>query len=120
MICEVCRHEATTSAFTEIAPGHHERFYYCDDICRCSPWKRNDPALIDPTPNELAALEHAGPVMGEYIMSIGKSDIMRMTPEEYATMVRVGVTAYCEHLRDAGHTPEQADENRKHRAGVVV
>lgn len=120
MICEVCRREATASSFAEVAPGEHERFYYCDEICRCSVWKRNDPDMIDPTPNELAALEHAGSMVGEHLTSINKFDVMRMSPEEYATMIRVGVSAYTDHLRDAGHTPEQIADNRAHRAGAAA
>jgi hypothetical protein len=37
---------------------------------------------------------------GEYLESIGKSDLATLTETEWDTFVEVIVTGYCDHLRD--------------------
>lgn len=56
--------------------------------------------MIDPTPNERAAMEHGGAMAGEYLDSLGKSDLAQFSLEEWQTLIEVIVTGYCDHLRD--------------------
>lgn len=44
--------------------------------------------MVDPTPEEIARMERAGKAGGEYLESIGKFDLMELTPDEYATFIR--------------------------------
>jgi Family of unknown function (DUF6511) len=55
--------------------------------------------MIDPTPNEKAAFVQCGETGGEYLDSIGKTDLERLSREEWLTFVEVLVTGYCDHLR---------------------
>jgi hypothetical protein len=50
--------------------------------------------MIDKTPNEMAALEHAGVMGGEYLESIGKFDLSSLKPEEYATFIESVVDGF--------------------------
>lgn len=82
----------------------------CQDICH----RRR--GMIDPTPNEMAAMQAGGLLAGEYLESIGKSDLVTLTTEEWATLMEVVVTGYCDTLRDlAGDDRDRLDSMR---AGV--
>ena len=50
--------------------------------------------MIDPTPREMAALRAAGPVAGEYIESLGKTDLSAFSVNEFLMLIQVIVTAY--------------------------
>lgn len=50
--------------------------------------------MVDPNEHEQAAIEAAGPVAGEYLESIGKTDLAVLTPDEWLTFLEVVVTAY--------------------------
>jgi hypothetical protein len=56
--------------------------------------------MIDPTPNEKAAMTHGGTMGGEYLESIGKTNLAQLSVEEWHTLIEVIVTGYCDHLRD--------------------
>jgi hypothetical protein len=56
--------------------------------------------MIDPSPNETAAMWHGGQMGGEYLEGIGKTDLLSLTPEEWNTFIESVVTGYCDHLRD--------------------
>ena len=55
--------------------------------------------MIDPTQNEKAAFVHGGELGGEYLDSIGKTDLASLGREEWLTFVEAIVTGYCDHLR---------------------
>lgn len=55
--------------------------------------------MIDPTPNEKAAFVHGGAMGGEYLDSIGKTDLETLDPDEWLTFIEAVVTGYCDHLR---------------------
>jgi hypothetical protein len=55
--------------------------------------------MIDPSPNERAAIAHGGAMAGEYLDSLGKSDLAQLSVEEWHTLLEVIVTGYCDHLR---------------------
>ena len=55
--------------------------------------------MIDPTPNEQAAMTHGGAMAGEYLDSLGKTDLAQLTSAEWQTFIEAIVTGYCDHLR---------------------
>jgi len=55
--------------------------------------------MIDPTPNELAAILHGADMAGEYLDSLGKTDLTLLSIEEWHTLIEAVVTGYCDHLR---------------------
>jgi hypothetical protein len=55
--------------------------------------------MIDPTPNERAAMARGGAMGGEYLDSLGKTDLAQLSLEEWHTLIEVIVTGYCDHLR---------------------
>ena len=66
--------------------------------------------MIDPTPNEAAAMEAGGMAAGEYLESLGKSDLAALSIAEWRTLLEAVVTGYCDALRDlAGRDRERLD-----------
>jgi hypothetical protein len=56
--------------------------------------------MIDPSPNEKAAMTYGGAMGGEYLESIGKTNLAQLSIDEWHTLIEVIVTGYCDHLRD--------------------
>lgn len=56
--------------------------------------------MIDPTPNESEAMTVGGQQGGEYLESIGKSDLTKLTETEWDRFIDAVVTGYCDHLRE--------------------
>ena len=52
--------------------------------------------MIDPTPREMEAMRTAGPLAGEYIESLGKTDLALFSVNEFLMLIQVIVTAYLE------------------------
>jgi hypothetical protein len=55
--------------------------------------------MIDPTPNERAAILHGAGLAGEYLDSLGRTDMALLSVEEWHTLIEIVVTGYCDHLR---------------------
>ncbi|WP_164512312.1 DUF6511 domain-containing protein [Oceaniglobus ichthyenteri] len=55
--------------------------------------------MIDPTPNESEAMTVGGQQGGEYLESIGKTDLVTLTETEWDRFLDAVVTGYCDHLR---------------------
>ena len=55
--------------------------------------------MIDPTPNEAEAMTVGGQMGGEYLESIGKSDLATLSETEWDRFIDAIVTGYCDHLR---------------------
>jgi hypothetical protein len=55
----------------------------------CRSW-----GMVDPDAHEIAAIADAGPLAGEYLESIGKTDLARLSEAEWLTFLEVVVTAY--------------------------
>ena len=58
--------------------------------------------MIDPTWHERAAMDHAVAMAGEHIESLGRTDLMTWSPEEFASLIEVIVTAFTHRLRELG------------------
>ena len=54
--------------------------------------------MVDPDEHEIAAIEAASPMAGEYLESIGKTDLAVLTDAEWMTLLEVVVTAYQDEL----------------------
>lgn len=55
--------------------------------------------MIDPTPNEQRALGEAAGAAGRHIETVGKTDFMDWSPEEFEGLVEATVTAFVESLK---------------------
>jgi hypothetical protein len=56
--------------------------------------------MIDPTPNEEAAMAVGGDAGGAYLEAIAKSDLATLSLAEWRQLIEVVVTGYCDALRD--------------------
>jgi Family of unknown function (DUF6511) len=56
--------------------------------------------MIDPTPNEQAAMAAGGTAAGEYLESLAKSDLATLSPAEWRQLIEIVVTGYCDTLRE--------------------
>jgi hypothetical protein len=64
--------------------------------------------VIDPDEHEVAAIVAASPMAGEYLESIGKTDLAVLTEAEWLTLLEVVISAYQDELArllDAGRHP---------------
>jgi hypothetical protein len=64
--------------------------------------------VVDPDEHETAAIAAASPLAGEYLESIGKTDLAVLTESEWLTLLEVIITAYQDELArrlDAGRPP---------------
>jgi Family of unknown function (DUF6511) len=52
------------------------------------------------TEHEVAAMRAASPTAGEYVESLGKTDLAAFSEDEWLTLIEVIVTAYSDALRD--------------------
>ena len=66
----------------------------CQDICH----RRH--GMIDPTPNEEAAMTAGGDAAGAYLESLGRSDLATLSPAEWRQLIEIVVTGYCDTLRE--------------------
>lgn len=69
--------------------------------------------MIDPTPNERAAMDAGGAFGGAYLDSLGKTDLATLDPGEWAIFIEAVVTGYCDHLRAL------ADRDRQRMDGMT-
>ena len=113
-LCAVCRRERRGFGWFDAryaigdARRDTSRHRLCSRICQDICHRRQ--GMIDPTPNEIAAMTAAGTAGGEYLESLSKTDLARLSREEWQTLIEVVVTGYCDALRDlAGRDRERID-----------
>lgn len=56
--------------------------------------------MVDPTEHELAAMEAASDMAGEYLDSLGKTDLATMDREEWMVLIQCVVSTYGDRLRE--------------------
>ena len=113
-VCAVCRREGRGFAFHPVLarlPGPVRPA--CSMTCLHIIAMRK--AMIDPTPNEQAAIRHGGSMGGEYLESIRLTDLASLSEPQWLTFVEAIVTGYCDRLRelagqDQGRLARTADE----------
>ena len=65
--------------------------------------------MVDPTEHEVAAMRAASPVAGEYVESLGKTDLAAFSEHEWLTLIEVIVSAYTDALRDLADHHEEVE-----------
>lgn len=74
--------------------------------------------MIDPTAHEIEAMEHAGAMGGEYLDSLGKTDLAKLSQDEWRTLIEVICGGYVEKLGAiAEELDRQAEAMRAKIAG---
>jgi hypothetical protein len=63
--------------------------------------------MVDPTPNEQEALEAASQTAGEFLESIGKTDLAQLEREEWESLIESVVTGYSDRLRELADQDER-------------
>jgi hypothetical protein len=113
MICPVCRREARFWGWlnANLGVGHpgrdRSRRRLCSRVCQDICHRRR--GMVDPTEHEVAAMRAASPLAGEFIDSLGKTDLAQFTEHEWLTLIEVIVTAYVETLQQlAAESDEEA------------
>jgi Family of unknown function (DUF6511) len=64
--------------------------------------------MVDPTKHEVAAMRAASPMAGEYMESLGKTDLAVFSEAEWLTLIEVIVTTYTDALRELVYHDEKA------------
>jgi hypothetical protein len=106
MICPVCRRETRGFGWFDAWLGigdprrDQSRRWLCSLTCQGICQRRR--GMIDPTRHERAAMNHAVERAGEHIESLGRTDLMTWSPDEFATLIEVIVTAFTDRLRELG------------------
>lgn len=113
-LCAVCRREARGFGWFDAGLPIDDprrdasRKWLCSRRCQDICHRRR--GVIDPTADEQAAMAAAVPMAGEYVDSLGKTDLVDFSRKEFLTLIEVIVTAYVDRLRDlaeAGRGPEE-------------
>lgn len=97
-----------TRARCACGDGMWWRIKPCDPWCcrTCVPpnaranvyWMRRK-KVVDPTEAEIAAIQATLEPAGEFLESIGETDLAKLSTEDFLTFVEVVVTAYQDNLR---------------------
>lgn len=61
--------------------------------------------MVDPSPHEIDAIMAASTPAGEYLESIGKTDLATMSEDDWYCFLEVVVTAYQDHLQAIHSAP---------------
>jgi Family of unknown function (DUF6511) len=110
-LCAVCRRGTRgfgwfDARFTLGDPRRVQSLrWFCSLVCQHICHRRR--GMIDPSRHERAAMEHAVAMAGEHIESVGRTDVMTWSPEEFATLIEVIVTAFTDRLRELGDDPAE-------------
>ena len=75
--------------------------------------------MIDPTRHERGAMDHAVAMAGEHIESLGRTDLMTWSPEEFASLIEVIVTAFTDRLRELGDDPARCRIHERELHGTA-
>lgn len=71
--------------------------------------------MIDPTPNEEAAMRAGGAAGGEYLEHLGRADLAALTPDEWSAFIEAVITAYTDTLQDLAAQDTARIEARRER-----
>jgi hypothetical protein len=105
-LCAVCRRGVRAFGWFDarFAFGDPRRMeslrWFCSFTCQGICHRRQ--GMIDPTRHERAAIDHAIAMAGEHIESLGRTDLMTWSPDEFASLIEGVVTAFTDRLRELG------------------
>ena len=100
MLCDVCRREARGFGYSPRLTRQSGRDLWLCSM-RCLDIVTRLEGMIDPKEHEVVALRQASARAGEYVESLGRTDLARFTEQEWTTLIEVIVTAFQDHLRTA-------------------
>ena len=63
--------------------------------------------MIDPSAAETAAMDHAGEMAGEYLDHLDKTDLAKLSSDEWRTLIEAICSAYVERLGELGATMQK-------------
>jgi Family of unknown function (DUF6511) len=113
MICPVCRREPRSWGWFDsrypIADPRRDRSRRSLCSRRCQDIFHRRRGMFDPTEHEVAAMRAASPVAGEYVESLGKTDLAALSEHEWLTLIEVIVTAYTDALCALADHDEEAE-----------
>jgi Family of unknown function (DUF6511) len=108
-LCAVCRRASRGFGWFDAQLGigdprrDQSRSWLCSLLCQEICHRKR--GMIDPTRHEQAALDHAVGKAGEHIESLDRTDLMTWSPEEFAALLEVIITAFTDRLRELGDDP---------------
>src|SRR5262245_32930919 len=104
-VCAVCRREPRGFGWFDaryrISDPRRDasRRELCSSLCQ--DLFHRSTGMIDPTPNERAAVLRGGEVAGQYLDRLGRTDLAQLSVEEWHTLIEVIVTGFFDHLQAA-------------------
>jgi Family of unknown function (DUF6511) len=107
MICPVCQRASRGFGWFDAQFGlgdprrDQSRRWLCSLLCQEICHRRR--GMIDPTRHERAAINHAITMAGAHIESIGRTNLMTWSPEEFGALIEMIVTAFTDRLRELGN-----------------
>lgn len=66
--------------------------------------------MPDPDPNEIAAMQHASDMAGDYLDSLPSTDLASFSQDEWQTLIEVVCGAYVEKLNELADGRPAGDE----------
>lgn len=114
MICAICHREAKGFGYSPRLAG-----YVGKPSHACSMEHLNiiqeKKGMIDPTPNEETAALFGGSQGGEYLESIGKTNLAALSAEEWKTFLLCVVGGYSTKMMEYNSMPFEEKENQQGR-----
>ena len=101
MTCAICRRDTGSDPVVPdwLLPWRDLTVRTCSIVCLSLISLRTKP-MIDPTEHEVVALETASDRAGEYLESLGKSDLASLSRDEWMAFLEVVVTGWTDSLRE--------------------
>ena len=101
MPCRICRRDTGPNPVVPdwLLPVREDAERVCSIKCLAILSMKDD-KMTDPTELEVTAIEYAGDTSGEYLDSIGKTDLASLSRDEYMTFVECIVTNFVDKLRE--------------------
>lgn len=98
----VCRCGRETRGFyfqQPVTRGKPEKPKHWCCSMRCLDAVHKELGMIDPTEHEIAAIEASSEPAGQYIESLGRTDMATWSRDEWMTFLECVVTGYVDHLQ---------------------
>lgn len=110
MPCAACERPNSRKDWIVVHPRRQgELVRICSDACLETFWLALQPThdkgqapMVDPDEREEQAIEHASDQAGEYLDSLGRTDLATLSREEWLTLLQVTVTAFQDKMREVG------------------
>lgn len=101
-LCDVCHREARGFGFNKGRANWKACSMEHLKIL-ATRWRKN--IMIDPTPNEITATLEGGNAGGEYLTSIGITDMAQLTAEQWQQFLLCITGGYCDKMAEFNQVP---------------